>query len=54
MDALKRAKAEIVLMREDTIDSLHTMDSLIAELKTLSADHPSLFGKLAESQNAGS
>jgi hypothetical protein len=27
MDAVKRAKAEIVLMREDTIDSLYTMDS---------------------------
>ena len=54
MDAAKRAKAEIVLMHEDTIDSLHTMDSLIAELKTLSANHPSLFGKFEESQSAGS
>jgi hypothetical protein len=54
MDAAKRAKAEIVLMHEDTIDSLLTMDSLIAELKTLSANHPSLFGKFEESQSAGS
>ena len=54
MDAAKRAKAEIVLMREDAIDSLYTMDSLIAELKTLSVNHPSLFGKFDENQNAGS
>jgi hypothetical protein len=54
MDAAKRAKAEIVLMNEDAIDSLYTMDSLIAELKTLSVNHPSLFGKFDENQNAGS
>src|SRR5688572_6864545 len=54
MDAAKRAKAEIVLMRENAIDSLCTVDSLIAELKTLSVNHPSLFGKFEENQSAGS
>ena len=54
MDAAKRAKAEIVLMRGDTIESLYTMDSLIAELKTLSVNHPSLFGQFEENQSAGS
>ena len=54
MDAAKRAKAEIVLMHEDAIDGLYTMDSLIEKLKTLSANHPALFGKFEQNQSAGS
>jgi hypothetical protein len=54
MDAAKRAKAEIVLMHEDAIDGLYTIDTLIAELKTLSANHPFLFGKFEENQSADS
>jgi hypothetical protein len=50
----KRAKAEIVLMHEDAIDSLYTMERLIEESKTLSANHPSLFGKFQENQGADS
>ncbi len=48
----KRAKAEIVLMHEDTIDGLYTMERLIEELKTLFVNHPSLFGKFQENQGA--
>ena len=35
-------------------DYLFDADHVIAELKTLSVNHPSLFGKFDENQNAGS